>query len=1030
MKIGSTANLVENQEYLKVKIMDQMWFRHRINGHQCFSGLIGFICTFGFVNQNSNLMLLKNTRAFALTLLLSSCLIFSSAELKSQGIKEIRQAAENFCTLHNNATSEIAFSDQRMLSHHGDTTILLLQITNGGFIAMSAGKNTQPVLAYSFQGYHDLNNIPAPVQNWFKAVSEKISQAKNNPKAEKQWNALLSKNTTSGVRSSFLLTTKWGQGCHYNELCPEDDNGPCEHAVVGCVATAAAQIMNHWEHPQFGTGTHSYDAPSYGTQTADFGSTEYLWDQMPDSVGEQNIPVATLMYHCGVAYEMQYSASSSGSAIAAQPLEDYFSYSPNAHRILSGYYTDAEWINTMKQEIDAGRPVLYAGFNDDMGTSEGHAWVCDGYDNQDYLHFNWGWNSFGGFYALTESLYPDDNVAVIEIMPIKQFDVTPTSIIQPYSQTFTEPAQVLVTLENYGSDTISDIPASLLVNGTVILTETVTDTILPYEALNYAFNDSIDLTGMSGQDIDVSIITNLPGDQYSSNDSLTKQIRNVACASMPYENDFSLTDDFIGWLTEDANDDGNTWFHSYTNSEDLIYQGNENPADDWIFTQCLELEPEKMYKLSFDYASTGSYWPQNLEIHLGNSPESAGMTTLLDSLSGIVNGSLQLHEIMFTTDISGHHYIGFKCTSDPEMLNLVIDNVSITEQSDPDIAVLDILSPETGCNMETGTLSILLRNQCSQTLTDIPVSCNLNGNLIQETITASLSPGEYFEYTFDEDLLLSDFGSYSLVVYTSLPGDVDNINDSLNMEFSNIEAAEIPWSVPFDSETELSHWLIDNANEDNRTWEYTSGSGNESAGAMIYQYNDFEAADDWLISQCIYLETDMLYHLGFYTKIENATWPENLSVNLANVQSAEAMQDTIINLPGITDELWTEVSAGFQVDETGFYYIGFHCYSDAQMFNLYIDDIHITGDSIVQVQNPKVFTAQISPNPAKSTLNLDLNRANETKISIHNMRGQVLMQKTLRGKHNVLDIQGLPAGMYFLEMKQNGEILRKKFIKT
>ncbi len=788
--------------------------------------------------------------------------------------------------------------------------------------------------------------------------------------------------------------------------------------------------MNHWGHPQFGTGIHSYDAPLYGTQTADFGSTEYMWDQMPDSVGEQNIPTATLMYHCGVAYEMQYSASSSGSNIAAQPLIDYFSYSPNANRIISGSYSDAEWINLMKQEIDAGRPVLYAGFNDDTLGTAGHAWVCDGYDNQDYLHFNWGWNSFGGFYNLTESLYPDDNEAIIEIMPIKQFDVTPASIIQPYSQTFTEPGQVLVTLENYGSDTISDIPVSLLVNGTVILTETVTDTILPYEPLNYAFNDSIDLTGMSGQDIDVSIITNLPGDQYSSNDSLTKQIRNVACASMPYENEFSLTDDFIGWLTEDANDDGNTWFHSHTNSEDLIYQGNVNPADDWIFTQCLELEPEKMYKLSFDYASTGIHWDQRLEIHLGNSPESAGMTTLLDSLSGIVNGSLQLHEILFTTDITGHHYIGFRCISDPDMLNMVIDNVSITEQSDADMAVLEILSPQISCNMDTETLTVLLRNQCSQTLTDIPVFYNLNGNLIQETITDTLSPGEFYEYSFSNNLQVSGFGSYSLQVYASLPGDVDNTNDSLSMVFSNVQAAEIPWSVPFDTDTVLTTWLTDNVNEDNRTWEFTSTAGNETAGAMIYQYNDFNAADDWLISQCIYMETDMLYHLSFYTKIEDATWPENLSVHLANVQSAQAMEDTIINLPELTNPTWAEINADFQVEEDGIYYIGFHCYSAAQMFNLYIDDIHITGDSIVQVQNPKVFTAQISPNPANSTLNLDLNRANETKISVYNMRGQVLIQKTLRGKHNGLNIQGLPAGMYFLEIKQNGESLRKKFVKS
>jgi hypothetical protein len=974
-------------------------------------------------------MFIKTIKAIALTIFISASFIFSSFESKSQDYQEIKQAAENFYLLNTNAKSTVAFSNERIIFHNENPTILLLQIENGGFIAMSANRNAQPVLAYSFQGNHDLNKIPAPAQNWFIAISENISQIQNNPKAEKQWSALLNKSVNPGLRTTFLMTTKWGQGCYYNELCPEATNGPCEHTVVGCVATAAAQVMKFWEHPQFGTGSHSYETALFGTQYADFGATEYLWEQMPDSVGEQNIPVATLMYHCGVAHEMEYTATSSGSNIAAHPLIDFFSYSPNAKRIISNSHTEAEWINIMKQEIDAGRPVLYAGFNDEMPGNDGHAWVCDGYDTQNFLHFNWGWNSFGGFYNLSESMYPDDNEAVIEIMPIKTCDVIPTSIIEPYSQTFTEPSTVIVTIENYGSDPISNIPLNLFINDTETLTETVTDTILPYGTLIYAFNDSIDLSGMSGQDIDISIITNLASDQYSSNDSLTKQIRNVTCASIPYGNDFSIPDNFIGWLTEDGNDDNNIWFLDQSASESIIYQGNENPADDWIFSQCLELEPDKMYKLSFDYSSTGIYWPQNLEIFLGNSPESAGMISMLDEITGFNNSDSQNHEILFTTDFSGHHYIGFKCTSEPEMLNLIIDNFSITEQSDADIALLEILSPETSCNLETESLSVLLRNQCSQTLSDIPISYNLDGNLIQESITESLSPGEFYEYTFNESLDISDFGNYNLQVFTSLPDDVDNTNDSLSMEFSNVEAIEIPWSMTFEAENTLTHWLIDNANEDNRTWEYNAGMGYETNGYMIYQYNDFNAADDWLISQCIYLETNMLYHLSFYTKIEDASWPENLSVNIANVQASGSMQDTIINLPDLSHTNWTEITADFQVEENGFYYIGFHCYSAAQMFNLYIDAINLDGESLVQIENHDVFDAQLSPNPAKAILNVDLTQEKPANISIYDMRGQVLMQKTLHEKRNQITIRNLPAGMYILEIKQNGEILRKKFIK-
>lgn len=71
-----------------------------------------------------------------------------------------------------------------------------------------------------------------------------------------------------------LLDTEWGQGCVYNELCPEEGivqvtwglgfvqeyecggDLPCGHFRTGCVATAMAQVINYFEHPS------SYDYAS------------------------------------------------------------------------------------------------------------------------------------------------------------------------------------------------------------------------------------------------------------------------------------------------------------------------------------------------------------------------------------------------------------------------------------------------------------------------------------------------------------------------------------------------------------------------------------------------------------------------------------------------------------------------------------------------------------------------------------------------------------------------------------------------
>ncbi|WP_276979646.1 C10 family peptidase, partial [Flavobacterium filum] len=59
------------------------------------------------------------------------------------------------------------------------------------------------------------------------------------------------------------------------------------------------------------------------------------------------------------------------------------------------YWWDFQWIDLLKSDLDASRPIQYVG----SGSGGGHTWVCDGYDNNDYFHMNWGWggNSDGYF---------------------------------------------------------------------------------------------------------------------------------------------------------------------------------------------------------------------------------------------------------------------------------------------------------------------------------------------------------------------------------------------------------------------------------------------------------------------------------------------------------------------------------------------------------------------------------------------------------------------------------------------------------
>ena len=63
------------------------------------------------------------------------------------------------------------------------------------------------------------------------------------------------------------------------------------------------------------------------------------------------------------------------------------------------FYTYENWVKMIYHELSEGRPVFYAGSSVDNG----HAFVCDGYQADDYFHINWGWEGLSneGFYRLS-----------------------------------------------------------------------------------------------------------------------------------------------------------------------------------------------------------------------------------------------------------------------------------------------------------------------------------------------------------------------------------------------------------------------------------------------------------------------------------------------------------------------------------------------------------------------------------------------------------------------------------------------------
>jgi len=209
-------------------------------------------------------------------------------------------------------------------------------------------------------------------------------------------------------KDPLLGNIQWSQSPEpFNALCPYD-NATARRCPAGCVATAMAQIIYYYKYPRTGTGSYSYKS-AYGYESADFSAAEYRYEAMSDKpvFGTENEEIAELTYHCAVAVGMEFGPYSSAAFAGqiASGLEKYFKYKKSAY-ISRSFYTPQAWRAYIRNEIDSKRPVVYSAVDpldpeDPDDVAGGHAFVVDGYDENDLFHINWGWDGCSnGYYSL------------------------------------------------------------------------------------------------------------------------------------------------------------------------------------------------------------------------------------------------------------------------------------------------------------------------------------------------------------------------------------------------------------------------------------------------------------------------------------------------------------------------------------------------------------------------------------------------------------------------------------------------------
>lgn len=344
-------------------------------------------------------------------------LLFFAVRLQAQvriGQVEAQATAERFL-LQNSKEENLTLSLNEVIKSErsGQSNLFVFSVAPKGFVIVSA---LNEVLAYSLTSAMPRSeDFPDHIAYWLDLYNQQTDYlVEHSDKARKPM--------PSQHSVDPMLTSCWGQGCYHNTACPMDNDGPCLHVSAGCVAIAMAQVMYYHKRPEKGYGYASYSCPPYGTLWADFGQTIYRWDEMADTLHSNNSSVAKLVYHCGVSVKTQYSAhaSSSSSTAALKALQDNFYY-PTSILSNRSDINDETWCGIVKSEIDSGRPIVY------FGTSSlgGHAFVCDGYDDNGLFHFNFGWDGVAdGYYTIDDpSGFSESQSIIHNIYPINDINI-------------------------------------------------------------------------------------------------------------------------------------------------------------------------------------------------------------------------------------------------------------------------------------------------------------------------------------------------------------------------------------------------------------------------------------------------------------------------------------------------------------------------------------------------------------------------------------------------------------------------------
>lgn len=413
-----------------------------------------------------------------------------------------------------------------------------------------------------------------------------------------------------------------------------------------------------------------------------------------------------------------------------------------------------------------------------------------------------------------------------------------------------------------------------------------------------------------------------------------------ATYNVPVLFSFDSEDDFkTKFKIIDNNNDGYTWQYSPGDNNGMAkYHLNWfSPADDWLVSPGLNLQKDMIYEITFDNAQLEYWSPESVRLLVGTGNDTALLSKVVADYPALAVTTHQ--KARFTAEETGVHYMAIQIYSQEAKSQFDIDNWGIREiahSSAPAKPVLGLTSAdESGKKVKVG-IKAPSKSMGGASLTEITsIKVYRGDNPEPVHVFESLQPGKV--QTWIDDTPGSGPVKYRAVACNSFGNGESEENEIF------VDGIVPPYSTSFATADEAKYYTVLDVNKDESTWEYKDGS-------MVYTYNLFNQADDWLFTPKMRLDPTRVYEVvadirtGAYSNSEE-------SLRITYGENAEASgQTTLLDIPGFLSEEGESRSTYLMVPENNCYSIGFYAYSPKSRLYIYLDGVKV--NDVASAQSP------------------------------------------------------------------------------